>query len=284
MKVSLTRWAAWSPGIETEDAWRAWARAPGPLAKQGAPDAKFLPAMLRRRCTPLTRTMLAAAWACLDAEELPRLRSVFASRHGSINESIGLLENVARREKLSPATFSHTVHNAQAALFSIAAQNRAASSSLSAQEDTWACAWVEALTFLERDPSAPVLVVIGDVPLADTFAPLVDEPAVPYAFACRLASAADGPGVTLSLADASQPLPRPPGRTRSSSCAGGSPTSPRLFRARAPRATPSSGPKAGAPGRYASRGGVGSRAGPSRCSRPGTSARADDRRGRRSRS
>jgi hypothetical protein len=209
MRVSITRWSAWAPGIETDDAWRAWARSPVPLAKEGAPDAKFLPAMLRRRCTPLTRTMLTAAWGCLGADELPTLRSVFASRHGSINESIGLLENVVRREKLSPATFSHTVHNAQAALFSIAAVNRAASSSLSAQEDTWACAWIEALTFLERDPSAPVLLVIGDVPLADTFAPLVDEPAVPYAFACRLASADDGPGISLSLDDADHALPRP---------------------------------------------------------------------------
>ncbi len=210
MNVSLTRWSAWAPGIETDDAWQAWARTPVPLAKEGAPDAKFLPAMLRRRCTPLTRTMLAAAWSCLDPAELPNLRSVFASRHGSINESIGLLESVVRREKLSPATFSHTVHNAQAALFSIAAANRAASSSLAAQEDTWAGAWLEALTFLERDPSAPVLVVIGDVPLAETFAPLVDEPAVPYAFACRLASAGDGPGISLSIDEASAALPRPP--------------------------------------------------------------------------
>ena len=210
MKVSLTRWAAWAPGLETPEAWQAWAKAPVPLAREGVPDAKFLPAMLRRRCTPLTRTVLSAAYACVDADELPRLRSVFASRHGSINESIGLLENVVRREKLSPATFSHTVHNAQAGLFSIAAGNREASSSLSGQEDTWASAWIDALAFLERDPEAPVLVVIGDVPLADTFAPLVDEPAVPYAFACRLASAGDGPGIELSLSEANEPLPRPP--------------------------------------------------------------------------
>lgn len=210
MKVSLSRWAAWAPGIDTGEAWTAWAKSPTALAAEGVPDASFLPAMLRRRCTPLTRTMLAAAFRCLEAEELPRLRSVFASRHGSINESIGLLENVARREKLSPATFSHTVHNAQAALFSIAAGNTAASSSLSAQEDTWPCGFVEALSMLERDPDAPVLLVVGDVPLAETFAALVDEPAVPYAFACRLASAGTGPGIELSLAESSQPRARPP--------------------------------------------------------------------------
>src|SRR5258706_586427 len=106
------------------------------------------------------RTMLTAAFGGAEPDEIARLRTVFASRHGSINESIGLLENVVRREKLSPATFSHTVHNAQAGLFSIAAGNRAASSSLSAQEDSWTAAWLEALCFLERDPREPVLVVI----------------------------------------------------------------------------------------------------------------------------
>ena len=210
MKASLLRWSAWAPGLESPDAWRAWAKAPAPLPATGSPDAKFLPAMLRRRCTPLTRTMLTAAFGCAEPDELARLRTVFASRHGSINESIGLLENVVRREKLSPATFSHTVHNAQAGLFSIAAGNRAASSSLSAQEDTWTAAWIEALCFLERDPREPVLVVIGDVPLAETFAPLVAEAAVPYAFAVQVGAAGTGPGVALELADGESRAPAGP--------------------------------------------------------------------------
>ena len=205
MKASLLRWAAWAPGIESPATWEAWAKTPAPLPASGSPEAKFLPAMLRRRCTPLTRTMLTAAFGCAEPDELARLRTVFASRHGSINESIGLLENVVRREKLSPATFSHTVHNAQAGLFSIAAGNRAASSSLSAQEDSWTAAWLEALCFLERDPREPVLVVIGDVPLADTFAPLVAEAAVPYAFAVQVAAAGRGPTLELALAERDSP-------------------------------------------------------------------------------
>ena len=207
MKASLLRWAAWAPGIDSSAAWEAWAKAPLPLPATGSPEAKFLPAMLRRRCTPLTRTMLSAAFACDEPAELAQLRTVFASRHGSINESIGLLENVVRREKLSPATFSHTVHNAQAGLFSIAAGNRAASSSLAAQEDTWTAAFLEALAFLERDPRAPVLVVVGDVPLAETFAPLVEEAAVPYAFAAQLAAPGAGPGVELELVPARDSAP-----------------------------------------------------------------------------
>ena len=209
MRVAITRWNAWAPGLETQAAWEAWARAPEAMRGDGSPSASFIPSLLRRRATPLTRTLLTAAWGCLDAEDLPRVRSVFASRHGSINESIGLLENVVRREKLSPTVFSHTVHNAQAALFSIAAGNRSASSSLAGQEDTFPCAWVEALGFLERDPATPLLLVVGDVPLAEAFAGLADEPDTAYALACRLELAGAGPGVSLAIRESDGPLPHP---------------------------------------------------------------------------
>ncbi len=113
--------------------------------------------MLRRRCTPLTRLVLTAAFGALAEEERPDVRTVFASRHGSINESIELIHSVVRGERISPTKFSHTVHNAQAGLFCIAAGNRQASSSLAARADTFACGWLEALTHLEREPERPVL-------------------------------------------------------------------------------------------------------------------------------
>jgi hypothetical protein len=193
-------WAAWAPGLEGREAWAAWARQPAPLAAEGVPDARFLPALLRRRCTPLTRIMLRAAYdACPEALRAD-VRTVFASRHGSINESIELIECVARGLPLSPAKFSHTVHNAQAALYSIAAGNRRASSSLAAQEETLGHGWLEALAHLEREPARPVLFVVGDVPLAPTFAPLVQEPACSYAVAWLLAGDGEGDPVGFALA------------------------------------------------------------------------------------
>jgi hypothetical protein len=199
LKVVVRRWFAWAPGIETAERWSAWAAAPRALEPLGHPEARFLPAMLRRRCTPLTRIMLTAAFGCCGEESLAAVRTVFASRHGSINESIGLLESIAVNGRVSAATFSHTVHNAQAGLFSIAAGNRNASSSIAAQEDTFAAAFLEALTFLERDPKQPVLLVMGDVPLAETFAPLIDEPASSYGVALLLTAAGGGEGVSLRL-------------------------------------------------------------------------------------
>ncbi|MBW2242246.1 MAG: beta-ketoacyl synthase chain length factor [Deltaproteobacteria bacterium] len=187
MKTVLRSWCAWSPGLETAEQWTAWAKAPQPLASEGVPDARFLPAMLRRRCTPLSKILLKVARDGCNEAERSQARTVFASRHGSINESIGLLENVARGERISPATFSHTVHNAQAGLFSIAMGNRQASSSLAGREDSFGSGLLEALGHLEREPERPVLFVMGDVPLDPVFASLLDEPACAYGVALLLA-------------------------------------------------------------------------------------------------
>jgi hypothetical protein len=204
LTATVRRWAAWAPRCTTPQDWRAWSDDPGPVGTEGHPDASFLPALLRRRCTPLTRIMLAVAFACCDEAERGAARSVFASRHGSINESLGMLEGLARGERLSPAKFSHTVHNAQAGLFSIAAANREASSSLSAGSDTFGCAYLEALTHLEREPTRPVLLVMGDVPLAPTFAPLVVEPAASYGLALLLTRAGNGPRLDFTVGASAQ--------------------------------------------------------------------------------
>jgi hypothetical protein len=205
LAVRVRGWAAWAPGLEEPPAWRQWAKTPVPLGIEGVPDAKFLPAMLRRRCTPLTRIMLRAAYdACPEASRAD-VRTVFSSRHGSINESIELIECVARGLPLSPAKFSHTVHNAQAGLFSIASGNRRASASLAAQDDTHAHGWLEALAHLEREPGRPLLLVTGDVPLAPTFAPLVQEPVCSYAVAWLLARDGEGEPLEIALTGGAEP-------------------------------------------------------------------------------
>jgi len=190
--TTVRRWSAWSPGLEDANAWSNWCAAPTELASEGRPDARFLPAMLRRRCSSLARILLTAAFECCKPTELGEVATVFASRHGNINESIELLDRLAERQPLSPTAFSHTVHNAQAGLFSIAAANRRASSSIAAQGDSFACGYLEALTLLERDPDRPVLLIVGDVPLAPTFAPLVDEPPGSYGLGLLLARGGDG--------------------------------------------------------------------------------------------
>jgi len=203
----LQSWAAWSPGRGDTQAWRAWAARPEALEREGRPEVAFLPALLRRRCSSLTRIMLATAFDCCDSANRAEVRTVFASRHGNINESISLFERLSRRQPLSPARFSHTVHNAQAGLYSIAAENRLPSSSIAAGEDTFACGFVEALAHLQREPERNVLLVMADIPLDETFAPLVDEATAAYGVALRLGSGGAGETIEFSSAAASSPLP-----------------------------------------------------------------------------
>jgi len=184
--VCVRSWSAWAPGLEDRDAWRRWSADPAPVPGEGRPEARFLPAMLRRRCSTLARIMLTVAFDCCAEALRGEVATVFASRHGNINESIELLERLARGEPLSPTRFSHSVHNAQAGLYSMAAGNRRASSSIAAQEDSFGAGFLEALTLLARDPERPVLLVMGDVPLAETFSALVDEPPAAYGLALLL--------------------------------------------------------------------------------------------------
>ena len=202
----LQGWAAWSPGRENKEAWRAWAAKPEALEHEGRPEVAFLPALLRRRCSTLTRIMLATGFSCCEAAERAELRTVFASRHGNINESISLFERLSRRQPLSPARFSHTVHNAQAGLFSIAAENRLPSSSIAAQDDTFACGFVEALTHLQREPERAVLLLMADIPLDLTFSPLVDEPVAAYGLGLLLASDGDGQAIAFSSSASNAPI------------------------------------------------------------------------------
>jgi hypothetical protein len=198
--IRIDGWAAWSPGLESQDDWRDWARAPRELLDEGQPEVTFLPPAVRRRSTRLTKMMLRAAFDCCGEALRPDVRTVFASRHGAIHVAVKILESIVTGQPVSPMQFSHSVHNAQAGLYSIAAGNREASSSLAGEADTFCSAWIEALLHLERAPGTPVLLVTGDEPVPPKLLPLVDEPMAAYAVALLLSAgdeAAGGVGLVL---------------------------------------------------------------------------------------
>ena len=201
MRVAVERWSAWAPGLESAEAWRAWARSPAPLAGDGAPKLEFMPAMQRRRCDAASRLVLEVAHACCTAEQLAHVRVVVASRHGPFATMISLLDDLARGEPVSPTRFAHSVHNAPAGQLSIFARDASPSSSLAAGAESFAHGFLEALAFLQRDPSSPVLLVYADEPAPPPIAELA-PPGVPYACAFLLSAARHGAGLELALAGA----------------------------------------------------------------------------------
>jgi hypothetical protein len=197
--VRLVQWAAWSPGIETREAWCDWARAPVRLAREGTADIPFLPPLQRRRCDDLCRAMLHAAHACLKGADPSEVTSVFASRHGSFANMISLLEALARQAPLSPTRFGHSVHNTPAGIFSIWAGNRQASSSIAARAETFAAGFLEAMGMLDRQPDRPALLVVGDEPIPPPMDAIADHDQGLHAVALLLAREGSGPAVDFAF-------------------------------------------------------------------------------------
>lgn len=130
--------------------------------------------------------MLHAAHDC--ARDLSCVRLVFASQHGELGYTVSLLRALAAEELLSPATFSLSVHNAAAGLFSILRADRSESTALAAGEETFGHALMEGFCQLDADPRRPVLVVYADGPFPEEYRPFAEGRQESRALALLLSS------------------------------------------------------------------------------------------------
>lgn len=147
-------------------AWAVWKR-----TADTAPDIGFVEPMLRRRLGPLARMALDVATRCLG--ERTGIPMVFASRHGELERTLGLLRELAAAGPLSPTAFSLSVHNAAAGVLSIARQDMAASTAIAAGEASFGQALIEAASRLAASPEKPVLMVYADDPIPAEYARFV---------------------------------------------------------------------------------------------------------------
>jgi len=201
LRLQIDRWAAWAPGLESQEAWETWlaegdAVPPEPAA--AVPPLAEMPAMMRRRIEPLGRIALQAAyWA--QGDQAPAGPVVFASRWGEIARSVEMLQQLAAGEPLSPTAFSLSVHNAIGALFSIARQDRSNYQAVSAGAHSVEAGFAEA-SGLIADGAARVLLVCFEAPLPPLYR-AHDEAdgryTLPRAFALALSRATSGRGIGL---------------------------------------------------------------------------------------
>lgn len=205
IRLGIRGWSAWAPGLSTRDEWLGWAANPFVPATEGAPELKFVPAMVRRRFSRLTKVALQVAFDALPPELAADVPSVFATRHGEANACVTLLSDIARGTPLSPTAFSHSVHNTQSGLFSITAQNGRTSTAIAGGRDTFAAGLIETLGMCERHGGGPVLLVVADEPMPSVFRAFADEPPCTFGLA-----------LLVELGDALRPgfsveVPAPPG-------------------------------------------------------------------------
>jgi hypothetical protein len=199
IRFTIQSWSAWAPGLETAEDWRRFARDPIIRSLDGAPAVKFVPAMQRRRLSRLSRMALQAAFDACPPELRSQVSTVFASRHGESELCVALLSDIVRDLALSPTQFSHSVHNTQAALYSIEAGNGGPSTSVAAQQDTFCAGLVEALGLCRRHRPLPTLLVVADEPWPKVFRSFDDELPASYGAAWLVEEGLGSEGMSFEM-------------------------------------------------------------------------------------
>lgn len=157
---NITNWSAWAPGLISKDDWKSWALDKKSFAEDlsDLPSVDFIPPMLRRRLSQLTRMCLKTAHEC--GLENSRVPSVFASRYGELEQTLKLLKSISDAQDFSPAGFSLSVHNTAAGINSIISKNTQSYTTVSACEETFEMALLEALGRLQNHEN--ILLVLGE--------------------------------------------------------------------------------------------------------------------------
>ena len=194
VSFSIAAQCAWAPGVETPDAWRAWAEAPFNIDGESEPSVRAMPPMLRRRAGFLGKMALEVAYQCLDGRT--GVPTVFCSRHGDVLRAVNLLTELAQAAPLSPTGFGLAVHNAHAGLFSIARADQADHLALAAGASTIEHGVIEACGLL-AEGAPEVLLVVSDNCLPSLFEKFEDCAEQPHAWAC-LMRLADVESINLS--------------------------------------------------------------------------------------
>jgi len=195
VSFSILSHAAWAPGLETEDAWSAWAKNAHTITGHGEAPVSAMAPLLRRRAGSLNRIALEVAYRCLGGvKDVP---TIFASRHGEASRSVELLLDLASGQPISPTSFGLSVHNATGGLFSIARHDHANNIALAAGQSTVEHAVIEACGLLAEGESR-VLLVVYDGPLPAVYAAFEDCREQPFAWAWLMQAPA-GDVLSLSL-------------------------------------------------------------------------------------
>lgn len=189
INFSIQAWAGWMPVDPTLDTL------PGSrINRADTPDVSTIPALLRRRLNGLGRASVAPAMKVLEGSGNAAV--VYSCRHGDLERSLAVLQELASDVPVSPMQFSLSVHNAIAGILSIDRQLTACISSIAFGDEGLVPTLLEAVGLLS-DQYPQVLCIVSDVPPPDIYRAQGYGPRLPHA-ACFVVSS--GGGLSLSVA------------------------------------------------------------------------------------
>jgi hypothetical protein len=201
--LEILRWSFWSPETREPSQWPA---VPASVEATSPVPDRAIPAPHRRRMSTLSKMAIQTALEATEAARPDFL--VFCSQHGELARTRDLLAAIVARAELSPTSFSQSVHNASAGLYTIIAASRAPATSLAAGPGTFAYGWLEAQAFIASSPDKSALLVSYDEPLPQEYRVYSAQQQRPYALALLLGAAPRG-GFLLEPGSAAVEEPAP---------------------------------------------------------------------------
>lgn len=160
MSVYISGFASWS-GEAREDVAPA-----GDMA---------IPGSVRRRLNKFGRSVGNVASEFMSSDPL----IVFASRYGDAERAVGILQEIAAGEPISPMQFSLSVHNAVSGVLSIGWKNTEMQSVISAGEQTFEMGLTESYSLALAFPEKEILLIYADFPLPEIFDNFEDVNVIP---------------------------------------------------------------------------------------------------------
>ncbi|MFA0567744.1 beta-ketoacyl synthase chain length factor [Vibrio gallaecicus] len=212
MSFNIEKWAAHAPGLNTKEEWQCWATNINSLCNdenssnsdesnqsKSITEFKAIPAMMRRRMSVQSKLAVQTALSLLQAQPSTDTDDnssntngidylIFASRHGELHRTVGLIQSILEGEDASPMAFSQSVHNTAAGLTTIAAKAPIPLTSIASGQDTFHNALIEAAIYLHEKPNHKVLVVDFDQPLPTIYSEFEDQEFSDYALGLILSS------------------------------------------------------------------------------------------------
>ena len=158
--LEIEDWAFWSPESRIPTDWLRIGELPNAGPVEAQPPDDLVPPVHRRRMSMLSK--LAVQVALEASRRATPDFIVFASQHGELARTRELLTSIAAGTELSPASFSQSVHNTSAGLYTIVAKSRAPASSIAAGASTFAYGWIEAEVYLAANRGRRALLVTYD--------------------------------------------------------------------------------------------------------------------------
>ncbi|USD21629.1 beta-ketoacyl synthase chain length factor [Microbulbifer variabilis] len=192
----ISDWRAWYAGVSEPADWHRWHSGELELQEDTLADVSFLPAMLRRRLSPLSKAVFNSAYPLLQQRDIPLL---CCSVHGEAKRTYSLLQGVAAEEDLSPTAFGLSVHNAIAGQLSIANKVRSPALALAGGDYPLLAGLMEANGIL-REGAKEILLIFCEEPLPEMYHPSTQSPSGVCATALLLTlpvEGSKGSGVTL---------------------------------------------------------------------------------------